>query len=171
MKDYKISIALIIPLIVSVAINVILLLKNDSRGVSPRMIPAAIDNYQRTLNDHALTILWGEVGGDSILPAAVVVELARNESGGYSSPVCKSCRNLFGIKYIGATSKRPAYRATTATRGLHGYQYYDSWLESVIDLKLYLQYHGAHLQGYSATPGYLQRLQARAAIRKQFKNQ
>lgn len=60
----------------------------------------------------------------------IVISQARLESGNYKSNIATKNNNLFGMKM-------PRQRKTTATCKKNGYAYYENWIESVKDYKIW----------------------------------
>ncbi len=142
-RVFKIGI-IAVPIIALVCIKV-------SGALEERDSPKAVGHAQvlscftPDIND---TILLDMMKQLKIEDPELMVILAKVESGNYKSRVCVENHNLFGMKYY------PESRRTTAIKDSNGYAYYESYLESVIDLKLYFAKYGNHLVGYSANPDY-----------------
>lgn len=60
----------------------------------------------------------------------IVLAQAKLESGHFKSKVFKQNNNMFGMKM-------PSRRPTVAVRSKSSYAYYNTWEESVIDLRIY----------------------------------
>jgi hypothetical protein len=87
-----------------------------------------------------------------IADTELVVNLARWETGHYTSPIMRNNNNLFGLRYY------PTERNTTATGERNGFAVYDSWLMCIVDLKLYFAKYGQSLRGYSEHFNYKQKI-------------
>lgn len=91
------------------------------------------------LKDSILNILEFSPGNLSIFldyynvqEKDIVFNQARLETNNFKSEVFKTNNNLFGMKH-------PAIRRTTSKESSLGYAYYNSYIESIKDYKLYQQ--------------------------------
>jgi hypothetical protein len=80
-----------------------------------------------TIND---SLLYDMIIKLRIPHGKIVFAQAKLESGKYNSELYKANFNLFGMKYA-------AVRPTVATSERYGYQLYDNWKESVVDLLIW----------------------------------
>lgn len=62
----------------------------------------------------------------------IVYAQAIHESNHFTSNLCVTNHNLFGMRY-------PGSRVTTAIGEVNGYAYYENWIDSVIDYALWFQ--------------------------------
>ena len=60
----------------------------------------------------------------------IVIAQIKLETGYLTSDLLVSNNNLFGMRY-------PRQRETTAKRDLGGYSYYDTWIHSILDYKIW----------------------------------
>lgn len=67
----------------------------------------------------------------------IILAQAKLESGNFRSYVFRKNNNMFGMRF-------PRQRETVAIKDVGGYSYYDTWMHSVIDLRLY---YSAYLDG------------------------
>lgn len=67
----------------------------------------------------------------------IVLAQAKLESANFKSYVFRKNNNMFGMRF-------PRQRETVAIKDVGGYSYYETWMHSVIDLRLY---YSAYLDG------------------------
>lgn len=60
----------------------------------------------------------------------IIMAQAKLESANFRSYVFRKNNNMFGMRF-------PRKRETVAIKDLGGYSYYESWMHSIIDLRLY----------------------------------
>jgi flagellum-specific peptidoglycan hydrolase FlgJ len=84
-------------------------------------------NYELTYSELLFVIDLYDIKHKDIVFAQALIE-----SGHFSSKVFINNKNLFGMRF-------PRKRETTAIHEENGYAYYESWVESVKDYKLWQQ--------------------------------
>lgn len=100
----------------------------------------------------------------------IVMAQAYWESGKYSSPVFKTCNNLFGMK-------EATQRANLAKGTKKQHAYYENWQESLYDYALFYstylydiktegEYYGYLEQYYAEDPDYVKRIKSIVVSRK-----
>lgn len=60
----------------------------------------------------------------------IILAQAKLESGNFRSYVFRKNNNMFGMRF-------PRKRETVAIKDLGGYSYYETWMHSIIDIRLY----------------------------------
>lgn len=145
--EEKLQIASKVVLIAVLIALIAAILRTTKPGVPAAGISTPVLKLRTPVNIDSLILTTCETC--NIPDAKLIVKLARFETGNYTSRIFKENKNLFGMKMPGTGS-----RHTTAVKDSNGYAYYDSYTESIIDLKLYFARYGSHLSGYSAVDNY-----------------